>query len=386
MHYTGKRIAKAGDDLRVFNTLSENELKDTMDVISFWRQAHEEPVKQALELISKIVYPIDRNALFARRMKRIPSIFGKLVRYPKMSLYKMNDIGGCRVIIKDRQALYKVLKELKKQPEFQVSEGNTSKINDYIKNAKPDGYRSVHIIGKFPDKDGKERFVEIQLRTPIQHCWATAVEIVDLFTKQSLKTNQGSPEWASLFVQLSAQFDIMDKIKNFVNFNHEAKFKFYMNQMKTEFGKELSDRNSLTYTTLKDCNDCLRELNVAELFDGFANSLNIVDKNVDVIGWEGYVLITIDLEKSEVSAQTFPQAEEAEKAYINEELEYSGNNAVVVAMVSTPKLSELRLAYPNYFADSSVFLSCVLCITKLFHSIQSNYFHRYALSRQPVAN
>jgi ppGpp synthetase/RelA/SpoT-type nucleotidyltranferase len=382
VQYTGKKIARAGDDLRVFDSLSDEALKNMMEVISFWRQAHEEPVKNALDLLSSIVIPIDKTALFARRMKRTASIHGKLIRYPKMSLYKMNDIGGCRVIIRDRQSLYKVLKELRKRPEFQILEGNGCKINDYIKDAKADGYRSVHIIGKFAGADGTERFVEVQLRTPIQHCWATAVEIVDLFTNQSLKTNQGSPEWSSLFIQLSSHFDVMDKVKSFVNFNHRARFKFYSDQMKTEFGKALLDRDSLPYIAMKQCNDCLVALNVVQLFDGFANSLNIVDEKHQTEGGEGYVLITIDLEKSEVTAQTFPPAdEEAEKAYAHEELIHSGNSSVVVAMVSTPKLSELRLAYPNYFADSTVFISCVLCITDYFATMQANYFSKAVLPR-----
>jgi ppGpp synthetase/RelA/SpoT-type nucleotidyltranferase len=374
LRYSGKRIAKAGEALRVFSNLSETDFNETMKVISYWRQAHEEPVKKALDLISNVITPIDKTALFARRMKRIPSIFGKLIRYPKMSLYKINDIGGCRVIIKDRQTLYSVLRKLKKLPEFQISGGNNCKINDYIKQAKPDGYRSVHIIGKFLNEEGIERFVEIQLRTPIQHSWATAVEIVDLFTKQSLKTNQGDPEWSNLFNKLSEHFDIMDKVKSFVNFNPNAQYKFYVKQVQKEFGKEeLLDRNSKAYSIVKDCYDSLMALNVVELFNGFANSLNIVD--TEIMGEEqGYVLITCNLEESNTRVQTFPDESQAEQAYVEEEVTYSANNSVVVAMVSTPKFSELRLAYPNYFADSTVFLNCAVRITDLYRDMQTSYF------------
>ena len=62
---------------------------------------------------------------------------------------------------------------------------------DYIDNPKVDGYRGYHLIGAFPDKDGDRRLIEIQVRTSIQHDWATALEIVDLFTGQALKSNQG---------------------------------------------------------------------------------------------------------------------------------------------------------------------------------------------------
>lgn len=377
MKYSGKKIKKAGEDLRDFNQLTKEEFNEMFDIISYWRQAHEEPVRKALEKISEVVTTIDKNALFARRMKRIPSIFDKLNRYKKMNLYKMNDIGGCRAIVKDRQALYAVVRKLKNLREFNIKLDNTPKINDYIKHPKDDGYRSVHIIGKFADDEGIERFVEIQLRTPIQHSWATAVEIVDLFTHQSLKTNQGSPEWSSLFIQLSEHFDVMDKIKSFIDYNSDAQYRFYVKQVNREFGKaNLLKRDSTAYASFKSCNDCLVSLNVVELFNGFANSLNIVDREFEVTEVQGYVIIICNLEEAKVTAHIFQKAEEAEKRYIDEEVKYSGNRSVVVAMVSTPKLSELRLAYPNYFADSSVFLNCTLRITELFNDIQNAYFER----------
>jgi (p)ppGpp synthase/HD superfamily hydrolase len=109
--YSGKRIAKAGDSLREYKSLSSEVFEETISVISYWRQAHEVPVKKALDLITLVISKKDNKALYARRMKRVPSIFGKLIRYPKMSLYKMNDIGGCRAIINNRKTLYAVLKE-----------------------------------------------------------------------------------------------------------------------------------------------------------------------------------------------------------------------------------------------------------------------------------
>jgi hypothetical protein len=89
---------------------------------------------------------------------------------------------------------------------------------------------------------------------------------------------------------------------------------------------------------------------------------------------QGYVLITCNLEESNTRVQTFPDESQAEQAYVEEEVTYSANNSVVVAMVSTPKFSELRLAYPNYFADSTVFLNCAVRITDLYRDMQTSYF------------
>ncbi len=52
----------------------------------------------------------------------------------------------------------------------------------------------------------KDFFVEVQIRSKIQHAWATAVEIVDTFTNQALKSNNGSKEWIEFFRCTSAEF------------------------------------------------------------------------------------------------------------------------------------------------------------------------------------
>jgi ppGpp synthetase/RelA/SpoT-type nucleotidyltranferase len=70
---------------------------------------------------------------------------------------------------------------------------------DYIQNPKPDGYRSIHLIfryvGTAPNNAWDRLRVEMQLRSQHQHAWATALEAVDIFTKQALKANQGDVNW-----------------------------------------------------------------------------------------------------------------------------------------------------------------------------------------------
>lgn len=41
--------------------------------------------------------------------------------------------------------------------------------------------------------------VEVQVRTQLQHAWATAIEAVGIFTKQALKSNQGDQDWLRFF-------------------------------------------------------------------------------------------------------------------------------------------------------------------------------------------
>ena len=48
--------------------------------------------------------------------------------------------------------------------------------------------------------------IELQVRTRLQHSWATAVEAVGLFRGEELKNHKGSEEWLRLFKLLSAEF------------------------------------------------------------------------------------------------------------------------------------------------------------------------------------
>jgi hypothetical protein len=50
------------------------------------------------------------------------------------------------------------------------------------------------------------RRIEIQIRTRLQHSWATAVEAIGLFRGENLKGNQGSKEWLRFFKLMSAEF------------------------------------------------------------------------------------------------------------------------------------------------------------------------------------
>ena len=91
-------------------------------------------------------------------------------------------------------------------PEFRSSKGRI-KYKDYIEKPKEDGYRGYHLMGSFSASDGDNKTIEIQLRTKLQHYWATALEIVDLFTGQALKSNQGDDKWQQFF------FDVGDLLK-----------------------------------------------------------------------------------------------------------------------------------------------------------------------------
>ena len=354
--YSKKQIAKAGE-----NFLNESKMADpevmskTLDIVSYWRSCHTTPLENAMKKLRSIVKKIDTNAIYAKRLKRSPSISTKLKRFPKMNLKNMQDIGGCRVIVQNSKKVDKIVRELKKKAEFKCLNG-VVRYKDYIKEPKKDGYRSYHIISHFPDENGELRKIEVQIRTKIQHYWATALEIVDLFTKQSLKTNQGDKLWVEFFQKTSLQFQIMDDIHLFLGQVKEKKAKEYI--LRLQPSRELSS-HALDVVELSN------ELGVIEKLNAFANSLKIVAEAVAKIKATGYILIQINVKNCTLNYRVFEKdaVTEAELEYTNaEKLSASSDNNTVVALVYTDHLDEIKAAYPNFFADSSEFLELLSLI------------------------
>src|SRR5690606_34815639 len=81
---------------------------------------------------------------------------------------------------------------------------------DYISHPKDDdGYRGIHLNYRYKNiknthYDGLR--IELQIRTKLQHIWATAVETVGIITSQSLKTREGEQRWIDFFALVSSAF------------------------------------------------------------------------------------------------------------------------------------------------------------------------------------
>ena len=97
-----------------------------------------------------------------------------LPQTPESALRELTDSIGIRVICSFIDDVYENVRFIKSLPNITVV---TEK--DYIKHAKPNGYRSYHMIIKaevpFEDIDGKtpgEYYVELQLRTIAMDSWA----------------------------------------------------------------------------------------------------------------------------------------------------------------------------------------------------------------------
>ncbi len=110
------------------------------------------------------------------RLKSPESIFYKLIRRGlplTIASIEENlfDVAGVRVICEFVEDVYNLSEVLLSQDDIKLVEKK-----DYIKNPKPNGYRSLHLIVKTPIFlfDGrKEMNVEIQFRTIAMDFWAS---------------------------------------------------------------------------------------------------------------------------------------------------------------------------------------------------------------------
>lgn len=75
---------------------------------------------------------------------------------------------------------------------------------DYLK-PKESGYTGIHLVyscfeGSDEETEWKKTKIEVQLRTELQHAWATSLEIIDTLEGIKLKTSlEGHPEWRRFF-------------------------------------------------------------------------------------------------------------------------------------------------------------------------------------------
>jgi putative GTP pyrophosphokinase len=110
------------------------------------------------------------------RMKSLPSITEKLRRKGipltiEAATQQLTDIAGIRVICSYIDDIYTIADLLVKQDDVRVV-----KWRDYIKQPKPNGYRSLHIVIEIPVflQEGKVFVpVEVQIRTIAMDFWAT---------------------------------------------------------------------------------------------------------------------------------------------------------------------------------------------------------------------
>ena len=109
------------------------------------------------------------------------------------------DIAGIRVICSYIDDIYLIAEALLKQDDITLIERK-----DYIKNPKPNGYRSLHLIVRIPVffAEGKKQVnVEVQIRTIAMDFWASL--------EHQLKYKQSIPDQTDVEARLKNCADII---------------------------------------------------------------------------------------------------------------------------------------------------------------------------------
>jgi len=333
--YTKGQVDRAGNALRQ-NPLDPAAVAAAMPIITNWRSAHAYPLNTFQATLRHKLKALGLDATSApvgQRLKRLPSIAGKLQRFRAMDLSRMQDIAGLRAVVPTPAALRNIRSAYVDNTSFPHELRSQ---HDYVQDPKDDGYRSIHLIyryknAKAPAYDGLH--VELQLRTRLQHAWATAVETVDTFANQAIKAGRPTPQWAEFFLLASAAFAAMEGTPMPLALRGEA-FSEIVDRLRTVEGA----------------------LNVILKLRGFsvaADKIQRIGRNVS-----SYHLVVLDTDRFDLQIKSFAASElaDATAAYAAVEVRTASGEPLDAVLVAGGSVDQLRRTYPNYFLDASVFV------------------------------
>lgn len=209
---------------------------------------------------------------------------------------------------------------------------------------KDSGYRGVHLVYRY-ESDRTADFnglkIEVQLRSRLQHAWATAVETVGTFSRQALKSSQGEEEWLRFFALMGSAIALRERqplVPGTPIFNRalQDEIRYYVHHL------EVNKRLRL-----------------------YAESLKIPEEK----GSANAKYFLLELDPSEMTVRiTGYKSEQLERAsadYLNvEQRMLSRSSFGDAVLVSVDSLATLRKAYPNYFLDTDRFIELVKSVVE----------------------
>lgn len=331
--YTRTQVDAAGRAL-VEPLLVDADFEQKLAVINNWRSSHSFPLNTFQVGLRQKAKQVDPKSIVAQRIKRLSSIADKLIRFDSMKLSQMQDIGGCRAVV---GSVHKV-RNLVDLYIHSSLKHKLDRTNDYIASPKTSGYRGIHLIYRYYS-DKKDTYnglkIEVQLRTSLQHAWATAVETVGTFIRQALKSSQGEKEWLWFFSLMGTAIAFRKKTPPVPGTPTRPK------ELIAELRKHA--RSLEVNSRLRAYGAALRTMEHPGLEDShyFLLQLEPSSGTVTVTGFKAH-----ELEKAAAAYEAAERSVADSKAL--------GSDAVLVSVES---VGALRRAYPNYFLDTTVFIN-----------------------------
>lgn len=313
-----KKVNRAGERVRLGTHTFED-----LFIIDEWRAAH----RSVLNTFQAILRTRTRGTeiVVAQRHKRKSTIFGKLERFPKMQLSRMDDVAGCRLIFESVEDLLKFREKFHKA-RFRHKRKNEIDKYNYIKAPKNTGYRGIHDVYSYDvnsvsGRNLKGLMIEIQYRTQLQHAWATAVEVIGFITESQPKFQQGDTRYQTAMALAS---DILARA-------YEDSFGPYPEKRDSDVVRE--------FLALE------KDLNLLTML----RSLNAADTEVTT----NRNAILIFSEEGELEVKSYRDAPSALRALFQLEKEFPGKDIVLVKADTS---EEVRFAFKNYFSDAQDFI------------------------------
>jgi hypothetical protein len=310
------------------------------EIVADWRASHRYPLHAITMSLRGRVRKFDKGALVVQRSKRLASIIPKLQR---MRLTQIQDIGGCRAIVRNLDRLYDVhgaymklaAKKDKRRPYLD------GEPDDYIKFPKKDGYRGIHYVFRYrsEQKDFEcfnEMKIEIQLRTRAQHSWATALEIVDLFTGQKLKSdidaNKADPDWKRFFALMASAIAVEEDCPLVPGTPAEHK----------ELFTELAQ--------------VTKRLDAVTKLSAYGAAVAHMGQKKPRKGGEFLVVLNADTRELMVRLYEGRSVRKIDAEYLELEKKHLNQPHMQVLQVKAKSLEDFQRGYPNYNLDTSAFV------------------------------
>lgn len=330
--YSNNAIKHSGEILSYPQKFTPDDYEKAQNVLTYWRTIHAGTFNTfQATLRDKLKRLGFTNYLIAQRLKRADSIVSKLKRFPNMKLSTMQDIAGLRAIVKNVEQV----RELETNYRTSNFRHLLKDSKDYISNPAKSGYRGIHLIYEYinpknPNSMGLK--IELQIRTKLQHTWATAVETMGTFLNHSLKSSQGPIDWLEYFSLVSAGFAILEK--------SPIPCQYQLNSNKEIFEKIIDE-------SLK--------LDISSKLRGYTVAAEHITKSTFN---SKYNLIILNLDKRVLNIKNYTakQLEQANIDYTNIEKEINKGANLQAVLVSTGSIESLKRAYPSYFLDTHEFL------------------------------
>ena len=333
LSFSKKAVRQAGEALK--NQLhwtpgNEEEVIEIFRIASNWRDSHAFPMNRMKAELHGRMGALRLKGLTAARLKRMPSIRNKLRRLSG-NLSQIQDLGGCRAVVTDMCSARLLVESIKQQfPHELIRE------DAYMDKPRESGYRSHHLVFSFEPRNVDEselsgRRIELQIRSRLQHSWATAVETVGLFVGDDFKGGFGDENWLRLFELMSAEIAYAEGCNTASDSRRERVGEI----------KQLSD-----------------QLNAVQMLDTLSVAASDSERRYFGRFYKPkFCLIKFDRSARNVEVDYFDNAREIALSYGSAEehsLRATGNHLDIV-VVELDKIEDLKDAYPNYFGDVRLF-------------------------------